>query len=247
MNQTIKDLLRKAPEAFPHQWDWMLDPLLFALRESPQFSTGLSPFDLVYGWKPHSLLQNLRQEWAPSEPTPATDQLSYVHQLKDHLNWAHQTATKHLRAAQAKQKRAFDRTAVERKFQQGDRVLVRSLSFSRSATKEWEGPFTVTKVVNPLTYEVRCGPRSFQSKILYVNHLKQWYPPEADVQATAWSDIQPAVLSDGDLPWSSSTTAPGSEEWPQVDNALTEGQCNQAQRMLYDYKTLFSTKPGRIK
>lgn len=32
MNQTLKDLLRKAPEAFPHQWDRVLEPLLFALR-----------------------------------------------------------------------------------------------------------------------------------------------------------------------------------------------------------------------
>lgn len=31
MNQTPKDLLRYAPRAFPHQWDRVLDPLLFAL------------------------------------------------------------------------------------------------------------------------------------------------------------------------------------------------------------------------
>lgn len=49
MNQTLKDLLRKAPEAFPRQWDQVLDHLLFALRKVPQTSTGLSPFELLYG------------------------------------------------------------------------------------------------------------------------------------------------------------------------------------------------------
>lgn len=37
MTQTLKDLrlLQKASDAFPHQWDCFLDPLLFALREAP--------------------------------------------------------------------------------------------------------------------------------------------------------------------------------------------------------------------
>lgn len=31
LNPMLKDLLRNAPEAFPHQWDQCIDPLLFAL------------------------------------------------------------------------------------------------------------------------------------------------------------------------------------------------------------------------
>lgn len=60
MNQTIKDLLRKTVGAFPSQWDKYLDPLLFALRETPQSFMGLAPFNLVFGRCHHGLMQNLQ-------------------------------------------------------------------------------------------------------------------------------------------------------------------------------------------
>lgn len=85
MNQTLKDLLRKASDAFPHQWNCFLDPLLFALYEAPQFSMGLSQFNLVYGWKPRSLLQNMCNEWAPPEPDPGKSLPEYVNQFHDRL------------------------------------------------------------------------------------------------------------------------------------------------------------------
>lgn len=56
MNETSKDLLRKTAGAFPAQWDKYLDPLLFALWETPQTSTGVAPFKLVYGQHPLELL-----------------------------------------------------------------------------------------------------------------------------------------------------------------------------------------------
>lgn len=60
MNQSIKDLLRKTTGAFPLQWDKYLDPFLFALRETPQASTGLAPFELVFGQHPCGLMQILK-------------------------------------------------------------------------------------------------------------------------------------------------------------------------------------------
>lgn len=52
MNQTIKVLLRKTVGTFPTQWDKYLDPLLFALRETPQASAGIASFELVLGSHP---------------------------------------------------------------------------------------------------------------------------------------------------------------------------------------------------
>lgn len=78
MNQTIKGLLRKALDAFPRQWDHLIDPLLFTLQEAPQFSTGFPPFDLVYGWKPRSLLWCLQEGWAPTDPSPARSATEYL-------------------------------------------------------------------------------------------------------------------------------------------------------------------------
>ena len=48
-NGTLKLMLRKKCEERPKDWDRYLNALLFAYRETPQSSTGCSPFDLLYG------------------------------------------------------------------------------------------------------------------------------------------------------------------------------------------------------
>lgn len=58
MNQTIKDLLKKT--AFSSQWDNYLDLLGFALWETPQASTGLAHFELIFGRLSHDLMQVLQ-------------------------------------------------------------------------------------------------------------------------------------------------------------------------------------------
>lgn len=59
--------------------------------------------------------------------------------------------TKYLLAAQAKQKHQYDRGTTVWSFQVGNRVLARALLFPRQATREWEGPFTIMKVLRPMT------------------------------------------------------------------------------------------------
>ncbi len=44
-------------------WDKWLEPLLFAVREVPQASTGFSPFKLLYGRQPRGVLDVLRETW----------------------------------------------------------------------------------------------------------------------------------------------------------------------------------------
>ena len=48
-NQTIKKMLMRMCAEHPKDWDKCIDPLLFAYREAPQESLGLSPFELLYG------------------------------------------------------------------------------------------------------------------------------------------------------------------------------------------------------
>jgi len=71
-NKTIKNLLKKIVAEKPRDWHRYLGPLMFAVRDTPQDSTGFTPFELVYGhqvrtpmntvmyaiWhiRPHSLL-----------------------------------------------------------------------------------------------------------------------------------------------------------------------------------------------
>ncbi len=48
-NQTLKSMLQKTAKEEGKDWDTLLPYLLFAYREVPQASTGISPFELLYG------------------------------------------------------------------------------------------------------------------------------------------------------------------------------------------------------
>lgn len=52
LNKTLKAMIRKVAQRHPNQWDLCLNALLFAIRETSQASTGLAPFDLLYGRRP---------------------------------------------------------------------------------------------------------------------------------------------------------------------------------------------------
>ena len=50
-NKTIKNLLKKVTAEKPKDWHRYLGPLMFAVRDTPQDSTGFTPFELLYGTK----------------------------------------------------------------------------------------------------------------------------------------------------------------------------------------------------
>ena len=62
-NDAVKQMLRKVSADQPKKWDRLLPGVLFAYREVPQATTGLSPFEMVYGIKPRGPLSLLRDLW----------------------------------------------------------------------------------------------------------------------------------------------------------------------------------------
>ena len=48
-NGTLKSLLKRLCQDQPKQWHRLINSVLFAYREVPKESTGLSPFQLLYG------------------------------------------------------------------------------------------------------------------------------------------------------------------------------------------------------
>ena len=47
-NKTIKSLLKKLAAEKPKEWHRYLRPLMFAVKDTPQDSTGFTPFELLY-------------------------------------------------------------------------------------------------------------------------------------------------------------------------------------------------------
>lgn len=93
--------------------------------------------------------------------------------------------------------------------------------------------------MGPLTYEVQCGPRPSQVKVLHVNHLKSWYEAIPSVPTVAWVDITP--LSTGELPW---TALGETGKLPPIAHDLTLEQRLQVQAVVSAFPSLLSNIPG---
>ncbi|GFU10957.1 retrovirus-related Pol polyprotein from transposon opus [Trichonephila clavipes] len=59
-NRTLKDMLSKNVQEHGSDWDLHLPLLLFAYREIPHSTTGMSPFQLVYGRLPSGPISLLK-------------------------------------------------------------------------------------------------------------------------------------------------------------------------------------------
>ncbi|GFS80788.1 retrovirus-related Pol polyprotein from transposon opus [Trichonephila clavipes] len=68
-NRTLKDMLSKNVQEHGSDWDLHLPLLLFAYREIPHSTTGMSPFQLVYGRLPSGPISLLKEVWVGERKT----------------------------------------------------------------------------------------------------------------------------------------------------------------------------------
>jgi len=60
-NKSLKNLLKKIASEKPKDWHCYLGPLMFAVRDTPQDSTGFTPFEVIYGRSVHRPMSLLRK------------------------------------------------------------------------------------------------------------------------------------------------------------------------------------------
>ena len=62
-NKTMKNMLKKVVAERPKDWHRYLTPLMFAVRDTPQDSTGFTPFELLYGRSVRTPMTILKELW----------------------------------------------------------------------------------------------------------------------------------------------------------------------------------------
>uniref|UniRef100_A0A669CBL6 Gypsy retrotransposon integrase-like protein 1 n=1 Tax=Oreochromis niloticus TaxID=8128 RepID=A0A669CBL6_ORENI len=192
-HQTLKVMLRKFCLESGKEWDEGLPLLLFAIREARQESLGFSPAELVFGHVvrgPHRLL---REKWlseAPEEPCSVHD---YVSQLRDRLRLAWKIAGENLKQVQTKMKARFDKKAVDRSFQPGEKVLLLLPVVGSSLSTQFAGPYSVERKLDNSHYVIRTPNRRRKTRVCHVNTLKLFHPRKQNT--TAHSVCAVATLS----------------------------------------------------
>lgn len=155
--------------------------------------------------------------------------------------------------AQLRQKRAYK--AKPQSLNVGDQVLV-LLPKPRNRFKlEWVGPYTVTRKLTSVDYEVEIPGRRSEKKIYHVNLCKKWYPAQPDVSTACLAVLGTDSETEGEeeipvtgVQWEDDlySTGEGSAmNLADVASNLTIQQQQQLQELMEEFPAIFRETPGR--
>uniref|UniRef100_A0A8C1GUB2 Gypsy retrotransposon integrase-like protein 1 n=1 Tax=Cyprinus carpio TaxID=7962 RepID=A0A8C1GUB2_CYPCA len=235
-NHTLKSMIRKFMHEDAKNWDKWLEPLLFAVREVPQASTGFSPFELHYGRQPRGVLDVLRETWEEG-PSQSKNEIQYVLDLRTKLHTLGRLSMENLLQAQDRQSQLYNRGTKLRKLAPGEKVLVLLPTSSSKLIAKWQGPFEVARQVGELDYEVIRSDRNGARQIYHLNLLKKWNEAGSVMLATVISgeeDLGPEV----NVKTQSLALAPGGDH-------LLPSQLTDLTKLQSEFADVFSPLPGR--
>ena len=164
-NRTLLQLLRTYVEK-KEEWEKYLPLALFAYRTTIHHSTGVSPFEMMYGRKPC-------KDALPS--LTGYEVQDYQTMLKDKLAELRDFVEVEITKAAESQRVEYNKHMAKREFHQGDLVWL-SIPTAGKLDARWEGKWTVTSHKSPVTVEITDGART---RVVHVNRLRYRVQPEA--------------------------------------------------------------------
>ncbi|MCP4065423.1 MAG: hypothetical protein GY740_19535, partial [Gammaproteobacteria bacterium] len=188
MNQTLLDMLSKVVTVQEGRWQSHLGTCLLAYNCSVHSSTGLSPYECLFGRPgiiPSSSVLSKRVS-----PYTWTMQ-SWVDQLPHNLRYIWKMAKQEGEKAASRQKAQYDKTRDKTaRIFIDDRVWLHFPSLDRSEgklSKPYSGPFLVEEVLDCGTAVIRlCGDPKASSQKVNLDRLSKCDPaiPDTVVQST---------------------------------------------------------------
>ncbi len=88
------------------------------------WTTGFTPFELLFGRQPRELLEVAKEAWEHQHPTPHHSLIKHVTEMRERIDRVAPLVREHMVKAQQAQQRHYNRAAQPREFQRGDRVMV---------------------------------------------------------------------------------------------------------------------------
>ena len=150
-------ILRAMVANTDRSWEEVLPQALFALRTTPCRSTGLTPFQLMFGREASQPLDLIFQD-PDSTKEMATHQ--YVQKLKERIQAAHDFARQNMTTAVKRQRRQYCKD--KKLFQIGQRVWLFTpkvaVGESKKLSAMWTGPWTIVETPSDLLFTIRPNP-----------------------------------------------------------------------------------------
>ncbi|GFW40479.1 retrovirus-related Pol polyprotein from transposon 17.6 [Trichonephila clavipes] len=247
-NRTLKDMLSKNVQEHGSDWDLHLPFLLFAYREIPHSTTGMSPFQLVYGRLPSGPISLLKEVWVGERNIPTTLSRSvekYLEDLIEKLRKAHEIAAETAEATQNNYASYYNLRSREKQFKVGDKVLVLLPSSTHKLMKTWIGPATIIEITRPYSAKVELDDGGIRE--LHFNKLRPYiarvgqvgliFDQDSDFGDLHYAPTDMAVSSMGDV------TDHISSDCQELDDV----QRLELLNTLGKFSSLFSSLPGLAK
>ncbi|XP_050730790.1 protein NYNRIN-like [Eriocheir sinensis] len=147
-HQTLKALLRKFCHDQDQEWDEALPFVLFAIRETPNESLGVSPFELLFGHKVRGPLKIIKDQLLSDTTCKLVTITKYIEKLKNTFDKVRSFARSNLKLAQGVMKEHFDIKAKVRTFNEGDQVLAFIPVSGSPLQAKYHGPYTINKKIS---------------------------------------------------------------------------------------------------
>lgn len=172
---TVKELIHKV--AYDHQRSWwkFLDYVLWAMREVPHSSTGISPWQLALGFTPRGPCAILKEAWTGETELPPDLKSSvtdYLHELRDKLAIANEYANVHLANQQKIWVNRYNLRSRNKQFYDGQAVMILSPDSTTSRLwSRWRAPAKIISKQSDYSYLVEIdGAR----QIVHANKLRPY-------------------------------------------------------------------------
>ena len=192
VNWSLGNLLRSIVEENPNQWDLALPQAEFAYNSSVNRSIGKSPFEVVYGWNPTSVLNLV--------PLPLGDKISDDGEaFIEHIQQLQQEVRQKLQASNQQYKTIKDTRRRHQVFKEGDLVMVylQKQRFPRGTYHKLKykkiGPSQILKKKNDNAYKVDLPSNLDISLVFNTSYLYIFHGDNTSVDSEEEVDWQHAI------------------------------------------------------
>ncbi len=158
INRNIVAIIRTYVERKHAKWDEFLPEVGLALRTAVSDTTGYSPCMLNLGREISTLFDRSLED---EDDYEFQSRIEHKNSLIENLESVYAKARLSIEKAQSQQKLNYDRRHKNVTFQVGELVCLRTHHKSNKSRKimkklshRWTGPYVVTKIISPLTYEI---------------------------------------------------------------------------------------------
>ncbi|KAE8663112.1 putative Quercetin 3-O-methyltransferase 1 [Hibiscus syriacus] len=197
VNRSLGNLLRCLAGTKPKQWDLALPQAEFAYNRSKNRTTGLSPFEIVYGQNPSGVLE--------LAPIPRIGHFSpKADAMAKYLRGIHEQVKQTIHESNTKYKTRVDNHRRQVLFDVGDFVWV-VLTSDRFPVGEYNklkdqkiGPCEVMQKINDNAYRLRLPSHLKTSDVFNVKHLSHCFVDSDDTTLNSrTSSFQPGLTDAG--------------------------------------------------